>query len=58
MSPQEHRYATEHLSLIRKHFHQIAIQHMPANLQKESMHEIVTPNLMSHIFLRANEAVV
>lgn len=57
MSPQEQRYATEHLSLVRKHFHHIAIQHMPANLQKESATEIVTPNLMSHIFLRANESV-
>lgn len=57
LSDEERRYATAHMELIRKHFHQIAIQHMPTNLQEESAREIVTPNLMSHIFLRANEAV-
>lgn len=57
LSNDERRYAQTHLSLIKTHFHQIAIQHMPANLQEESSNEIVTPNLMSHIFLRANESV-
>lgn len=57
LSEDERRYAENHMSLIRKHFHQIAIQHMPPNLQEESAREIVTPNLMSHIFLRANESV-
>lgn len=57
MSDEERQYAETHMALIRKHFHQIAIQHMPANLQEESAREVVTPNLMSHIFLRANESV-
>lgn len=57
MSTEERQYAEAHMALIRKHFHQIAIQHMPANLQEESAREVVTPNLMSHIFLRANESV-
>lgn len=57
LSEDERRYAENHMALIRKHFHQIAIQHMPPNLQEESAREIVTPNLMSHIFLRANESV-
>lgn len=61
LSTEERQYAEAHMALIQKHFHQIAVQHMPANLQKESEkpseREIVTPNLMSHIFLRANESV-
>lgn len=57
LSSEERQYAETHMSLVRKHFHQIAIQHMPTNLQEESAREIVTPNLMSHIFLRANESV-
>lgn len=57
LSREERQYAETHASLIKKHFQQIAIQHMPPNLQEESANEIVTPNLMSHIFLRANEDV-
>lgn len=57
LSKEERQYAEAHMGLIKKHFHQIAIQHMPANLQEESTRETVTPNLMSHIFLRANESV-
>lgn len=57
LSPEERRYAEAHAELVKKHFDQIAIQHMPPNIKEVSAHEIVTPNLMSHIFLRANEAV-
>lgn len=57
LSDVERNYAEVHMALIKKHFHQIAIQHMPQNLQEESTREIVAPNLMSHIFLRANESV-
>lgn len=57
LSDDEKNYAENYLALMRKHFHQIAIQHMPQNVQKESDREIVTPNLMSHIFLKANESV-
>lgn len=57
LSDAERRYAERHMALIKKHFHQIVIQHMPQNLQEESAREIVTPNLMSHIFLRAKESV-
>lgn len=57
LSDEERQYAEEHMALIKGHFHRIAIQHMPTNLQEESAREIVTPNLMSHIFLRANESV-
>lgn len=57
LSDDERNYAENHMALIKKHFDQIAIQHMPPNLQEESAREIVTPNLMSHIFLRANEQV-
>ncbi|XP_055315465.1 DNA replication complex GINS protein SLD5 [Sitodiplosis mosellana] len=57
LSDDERKYAEAHMALIKRHFQQIAIQHMPANLQEESAREVVTPNLMSHIFLRANESV-
>lgn len=57
LSDAERNYAEKHMALIKKHFHQIAIQHMPQNLQEESTRETVTPNLMSHIFLRANQSV-
>lgn len=57
LSDEERRYADQHMALLKKHFHHVAIQHMPQNLQEESAREIVTPNLMSHIFLRANESV-
>lgn len=57
LSDEERSYAERHMELLRKHFHQIAIQHMPQNLHEESARELVTPNLMSHIFLRANESV-
>lgn len=57
LSDDERRYAENYMALIRKHFQQIAIQHMPPNLQEETDREIVTPNQMSHIFLRANESV-
>lgn len=57
LSTVERKYAEDHMALVKKHFHQIAIQHMPANLQEESAREVVTPNLMCHIFLRANESV-
>lgn len=57
LSDAERIYAERHMELLRKHFNQIAIQHMPQNLHEESVREIVTPNLMSHIFLRANESV-
>lgn len=57
LSDDERKYAEDHMAAIKKHFHQIAIQHMPANLQEESAREVVTPNVMSHIFLRANESV-
>ena len=62
LSPEELKFTEAHWASIRNHFHQIAIQHMPQNLQEETSstgpnREIVTPNLMSHIFLRANESV-
>lgn len=57
LTPDERRYAEAHAALIKQHFNQVAVQHMPQNLQEQSSSEIVTPNLMSHIFLRANETI-
>lgn len=61
LSDEERRYAEAYSDSINKHFHQVAIQHMPQNLREDAAagrnREIVTPNLTSHIFLRANEAV-
>lgn len=61
LSEEERRFAESYAESISKHFHQIAIQHMPQNLRDDGgsakNREIVTPNLLSHIFLRANEQV-
>lgn len=62
LSDDECRFANGYLESINKHFNHIAIQHMPQNLREDGggsgqNREIVTPNLTSHIFLRANEAV-
>lgn len=57
LSENEKLYADNYSALMRKHFHQIAIQHMPQNVQKETDKEIVTPNIGAHVFLRANESV-
>lgn len=57
LSENEKLYAENHLALMRKHFHQIAVQYMPQNVQKETEREIVTPNVGAHVFLRANESV-
>lgn len=62
LSDDERRFAEAYLESINKHFHHIAIQHMPQNLREDGgtaghNREIVTPNLTSHIFLRANEPV-
>lgn len=57
LSENEKLYADNYIALMRKHFHQIAIQHMPQNVQKETDREIVTPNVGAHVFLRANESV-
>lgn len=57
LSTEERKYAEAHMTAIRKHFHQVAIQHMPGNIQEESEREVVTPNLYSHVFLRALESV-
>lgn len=57
LSDAERRYAEQYRDLIKKHFHQVAVQHLPENLQEETAQEMVTPNLMSHVFLRANESV-
>lgn len=61
LSVEERRFAETYLDSINAHFQQVAIQHMPQNLREDATtgrnREIVTPNLTSHIFLRANEAV-
>lgn len=63
LSTDEHRFAESYAESISRHFHQIAIQHMPQNLREDNANaanrnrEIVTPNLSSHIFLKANESV-
>lgn len=57
LSDNEKLYADNHLALMRKHFQQIAIQHMPQNMKDETEREIVTPNVGAHVFLRANESV-
>lgn len=62
LSNDERRFAESYADSISKHFNQIAIQHMPQNLREDNAstrnREIVTPNMSSHIFLKANESVI
>lgn len=55
LSDQEVRFASEFQQGISSHFSQVALQYMPPNLQSaDEKQMIVRPNLLSHIYLRAN----
>lgn len=61
LSDDERRFAESYADSIAKHFNQIVIQHLPQVLREDNassrFREIVTPNMSSHIFLKANESV-
>ncbi|EDX14523.1 DNA replication complex GINS protein SLD5 [Drosophila simulans] len=57
LSPEETKFAQEFASNVDEYFHKVATQYMPNQQRGEAEQRIVTPNLMSHVFLKANVAV-
>lgn len=54
LSKEEHEFAETYINHMKSHFHQIALKNMPLNLQEQTSKEIVKPNTMEHVFLKAN----
>ncbi|SPP89572.1 DNA replication complex GINS protein SLD5 [Drosophila guanche] len=57
LSPEETKFAREYSSHVDEYFHKVATQYMPNQQRGELEQRIVAPNLMSHVFLKANVAV-
>ncbi|KAH8404269.1 hypothetical protein KR215_003269 [Drosophila sulfurigaster] len=57
LSPEEAKYAQDFASHVDEYFNKVATQYMPNQQRGEAEQRIVTPNLMSHVFLKANIAV-
>lgn len=56
LSKEEQEFAEAYISNMKKYFLQIALKNMPLNLQEQTSKEIVKPNIMEHVFLKANVA--
>lgn len=55
LSPSELVFAKGYRDILEHHLFQVAIRHMPANLQKnDDKLRIVRPNLMSHFVVKVN----
>ncbi|EDW33991.1 GL22013 [Drosophila persimilis] len=57
LSPEETKFAKEFAGHVDEYFHKVATQYMPNQQRGELDQRIVVPNLMSHVFLKANVAV-
>ncbi|XP_017079758.1 DNA replication complex GINS protein SLD5 isoform X2 [Drosophila eugracilis] len=57
LSPEETKFAQEFANNVDEYFNKVATQYMPNQQRGESEQRIVTPNMMSHVFLKANVAV-
>ncbi|KAH8340234.1 hypothetical protein KR074_000101 [Drosophila pseudoananassae] len=57
LSPEETKFAQDFAGHVDEYFHKVATQYMPNQQRGEAELRIVTPNLMSHVFLKANVAV-
>ncbi|XP_067633740.1 DNA replication complex GINS protein SLD5 [Eurosta solidaginis] len=57
LSPEETKYAREYADNVEQYFQQVALQYMPNVQRAEADQRIVRPNLMSHVFIKANVAV-
>ncbi|KAH8417009.1 hypothetical protein KR222_001516, partial [Zaprionus bogoriensis] len=57
LSPEESRYAQDFVAHVEEYFNKVATQYMPNQQRGEAEQRLVVPNLMSHVFLRANVAV-
>lgn len=54
LSPEEFKYAQEFADNVEQYFQQVARQYMPNMQRAEAEQRIVRPNLMSHVFIKAN----
>lgn len=54
LSPEETRFAEGYYDCVEKHFEQMALQYMPTMQRADAAQRIVRPNLMSHVFVKAN----
>uniref|UniRef100_A0A1I8MKG4 DNA replication complex GINS protein SLD5 n=1 Tax=Musca domestica TaxID=7370 RepID=A0A1I8MKG4_MUSDO len=57
LSPEETKFAQEYYENMEECFQQIALQYMPNTQRSEADQRIVRPNLMSHVFVKANVSV-
>nr|XP_056716653.1 DNA replication complex GINS protein SLD5 [Euleptes europaea] len=56
LSPEEFAFAKEYMANTEAHFRNVALKHMPPNLQKVDLLKAVSkPNLDSFVFLRVKE---
>lgn len=56
LSPEESKYAQEFANHVDEYFNKVATQYMPNQQRGEAEQRLVLPNLMSHVFLKANVA--
>ncbi|XP_061399564.1 DNA replication complex GINS protein SLD5 [Musca vetustissima] len=57
LSPEETKFAHEYYENTEECFQQVALQYMPNTQRSEADQRIVRPNLMSHVFVKANVSV-
>lgn len=56
LSPEEFVFAKEYMDHTETHFKNVALKHMPPNLQKvDLMRAVPKPDLDSYVFLRVKE---
>lgn len=54
LSPEETKFAEEYYENVEQYFQQVALQYMPNMQRSEADQRVVRPNLMSHVFIKAN----
>lgn len=52
--PKETKFAQEYYDNVEECFQQVALQYMPNTQRSEAYQRVVRPNLMSHVFIKAN----
>ncbi|KAJ8871778.1 hypothetical protein PR048_028118 [Dryococelus australis] len=58
LSPAEFRFATDFLASLEGNFRQLALRHMPTNMQNfDKAKMLVRPNIASFVFLRSKQDV-
>ena len=54
LSPEETKFALENYENVEEYFQQVALQYMPNMQRSEADQRVIRPNLMSHVFIKAN----